>query len=131
MIKIKNGGEIMKKKLAGLLLLVLLICGTMLQGCGTAKSVENTTWKVIEQSDDSGTTIKGEELDKFGVFTYQFKSKGVLIVAVDGKGKEGTWSQSEENITINIDDNDNYYATIKNDKMILQIGKFKDTLEKQ
>lgn len=80
----------MKKKV--LFAFVLLLSVVALAGCG--KKDMAGEYKIVEATEGS-TTIKGEELDKYGVdYTLTVKSDGTAVMARGSSKTELKWDNS-------------------------------------
>lgn len=83
----------MKKKIVlGLIVLLVLVgCSSGVKG----------TWELTKMAKGE-EVIEGEELTNSygGVITYEFKGDGILVVDMMGQTVEGTWKESDNNVTI-------------------------------
>jgi uncharacterized lipoprotein NlpE involved in copper resistance len=121
-------------KLFTVLLIVMLACSTVLMGCDRTSVLEETTWKVSEMSAPNRDTVTGRDIETLLGYeiTYEFKSKGLVVLSEGStKAKYGTWSEKDNKITLEFDDEEEILGKIEGDKIIFENEKRKITLIKK
>lgn len=108
-----------------LLLSVLFMFTFVLAGCSNTpkSSLEGTTWVISSGKDASGIELTSELLDSVGIgdFTLELKADGVLTASYAEESGEGTWSEKDNVVTIEMD-GDTLTANVEGDQLTLEQG---------
>ncbi len=112
------------KKSFLVLLSVLLVFSFVLGGCGSKapkSAVEGTTWIISGGKDGTGIEITSDQLGLVGIgdFSLEFKADGVVTASVAGETSDGTWSEKDNAVTVEID-GDTIAGTVDGDKLTLE-----------
>ena len=121
-------------KLFTVLLIVMLACSTVLMGCDSPSILEETTWKISEASVPNRDKVTGQDIETLVGYeiTYEFKSKGLVVLSEGSTDVQyGTWSEKDNKITLEFDDEEEILGKIEGDKIIFENEKRKITLVKK
>lgn len=123
----------MKKRVL-LLLAVVFVFSIILGACGSKKpiNVEGTTWVIDSLKDKSGNKATDEDFESLGMKDYkvEFKKDGVMTVSAAGVTVDGTWSQSDNIVTVD-DGQKKLEYTLDGNKMTITENGYTFTLKKQ